>query len=390
MGTGINIPDSGTSISRFWILERVYVYNTGGTGLDQSCAIYIGNQNTGCTMRDVVCFNGTSGSAAGTHGLVWYGSDGRADNVFVGYYAGTGLYILGGTADETFVWRGGGVFTCNIGVECGGGGTVFEGTSIDHNQADGAYIADGPASFVDCTFHSNSLVGNGSNSNINIAGNNLAVSLLNCRAAPNDGYPNNPAYHVHVTGTGCTVNEVGSYNSGVSFTVGWTNYPSGGVSKVGNVLTSPTILTQEGGTPVGTILDTPLASSTALTINSATHTLLTSPSLDPGLWLVTAQVLAEYTTTTSTFIDFAVALGTAIGTLGPTPAGGMSQPASTTEYLCTTLTITVPVVVTTAGTVILEYESTSTGGGATALKTGINTNLGSSTGITAVKIVGLV
>ena len=224
VGTCIDIPDQGGSFSRFWIMEKLYIFNVGGTGSDNSYAVNIGNQNTACVMRDCTLFNGTSGSRSGTNGLAWYGSDNRADNCFIGYFANVGLQTLGGNSDQTFIWRGGGIFTCGTCVSVGGGGMVFEGASIDHSSGDGMYINNGPVFLTDCTFHDNSLQTNGQNSNIRIGGNNVSLSMIGCRAAPSANGANLPKYHLHVTGTGAQVNEVGSANENVAFTIGWTSY----------------------------------------------------------------------------------------------------------------------------------------------------------------------
>jgi hypothetical protein len=227
VGTCINLPSQGGSTSRFWIVERCYLFNAGGTGSDNSCAMYVGNQNAACTLRDTVLFNGTSGSAAGTNGLVWYGSDGRVENCFIGYFAGTGFFALGGTSEETFYWNGGGIFTCNINVEIGGGGFSFSDMSVDHSATDGVYINDGPVTFHNCVFGDNSLSANHTYSNIHVAGNNVVLNLTDCHAEPLTQGSNNPAYMYNVTGTGCTVNEFGNINNGVTFGTGWCRAYSG-------------------------------------------------------------------------------------------------------------------------------------------------------------------
>lgn len=469
IGSCLDLPDQVGSISRFWNMERLYFFNVGGTGSDHSYAVNIGNQNTACVMRDCTLFNGTSGSPSGTNGLAWYGSDNRAENCFIGYFATTGLQTLGGTSDQTFFWNGGGIFTCGTNASIGGGGMVFEGCSFDHAATDGVYINNGPVFFTDCTFHNNSLQTNGQSSNIRVAGNNVQVTFIGCRAALGSA-GNQPKLHINVTGTGCTINEFGSVNEGVPFTIGWTNYitvpaitgatvsgttvtitapgiwtagqpatvtglangtganwanangvwpilaggngsftftvatgtPTGTSNNageafvVGSTLISPVLITPtmsgvwpvaNGGTGTsafGTVHTTPLASSTPLTIDSALHTLVTSPSLEVGTWLVTANVVGEGSTTTKTFVDFAIALGSAVGSIAGVPATSLAT--STVTFETIPGFISCIVTVTTAGTVVLEYESTSTGGGMTAIPHGINTNLGVSTGITAVRI----
>lgn len=356
----INMPDHGSSISRFWLIQGVYVVNVNSANAASGFAVYIGNQNTGVTMRDCILFNGTSGVAAGYNGLGWYGSDNLCDNVFIGYFSAAGLTVLGGGSDEVFLWRGGGVFTCATGVAVGGGGVVFEGASFDHCQNDGVYISNGPVFFTNCTFHTNSMAGNGANSNIRVAGSNVTVTIVGCRAQLIDQGTNNPAYMIDVAGTGCTLNLYGNTNEGVSFVTGWTNYAG-----------------------PGTTYNSALGSNTALLSDSALHTLVTSPSLPVGTYLVTATLTAEAASASSGYTDWGIAAGTATASIVGSSASVLSQPAASLEFLTLGSTVTCIVTVTVAGTLILRYQCS---GDAVALSTGIVHNLGQSTGITAVAI----
>jgi hypothetical protein len=125
----------------------------------------------------------------------------------------------------------------------------------------------------------------------------------------------------------------------------------------------------------------------ALTIDAAVHTLLTVPSGGPvlgiGTWLISATVVTEQSAASPAYVDFAVALGTASGTfVGPTgfTSGGLPQYSTTTVGVQTVVKITAP------GTLILKYQSANTTGGMVVQETGISHNLGSSTGITAVRL----
>ena len=134
----INLPDRGDSISRFWLVERCYVVNSGQSR--SGYAVYIGNLNTACTLRDCVILNGTSGSPAGCDGVGWYGQDGLMEDCFIGYCTNTGLKILGGASYMTFTMRGGGVFACTTGIVVAGRGAIIDGVSVDHNFNDGIYF----------------------------------------------------------------------------------------------------------------------------------------------------------------------------------------------------------------------------------------------------------
>lgn len=359
----INLPDQGSSISRFWTIQGVYIVNVNSANTASGYAAYVGNNNTAVTMRDCVLFNGTSGSAAGYNGLGWYGSDGHCDNVFIGYFANVGLYVLGGTSDETLTWNGGGVFTCLTGITVGGQGFVCTGASIDHNKNDGVYMGNGPTTFIGCTFHSNSTQTTNTWSNINQAGNNTTLTLVGCRAAPldADAGSNNPAYMVNVSGTGCTLNLFGNANEGVTFGTGWTNYDLPGKTQ-----------------------SVTLTGTSALTGTTKT-TILTTPSLSIGLWLVTANVVYEYTGTTNPNGDFAVQAGTATATfIGPAAAGTLQAGAANGQFGGGTMSIVGIVNVTVAGTLVLTRQVS--GSGITLFGDGINNNLGKSTAVGCVKL----
>jgi hypothetical protein len=218
----MNLPDQAASISRTWRMDRVYICNVGGTS---GYAAYIGNQNTGCTMRDCMIFNGTSGSPAGHHGVGWYGSDGLMNNCFVGMFGGVGVYVLGGASDETFTMRGGGTFSNQSGIVAGAAGVVIDGVSIDRNYNDGIYTGAGPVIISGCTFHSNSRAATNTWSNITVDADNAQVAVIGCRAAPLDGEAAGrlPKYMIDTRGhAGVIVNEFGNFiEPGVVFGTGW-------------------------------------------------------------------------------------------------------------------------------------------------------------------------
>lgn len=219
----LNLPDQAQSISRFWRMERLYLSNIGGaTGY----AAYVGNQNTACTMRDCVIFNGTSGSPAGANGVGWYGSDGLLDNTFIGYFTGAGLTVIGGQSDTTFVMRGGGSFTCTTGIVSGSRGAVLDGVSIDHNLNDGIYVGFGPTVISNCTFHSNSRAANDTWSNITVGADDVQMAVMGCRAAPRDADAgsNDPKYMIDRRGhANLGIVEFGNFQeAGAVLVSGWT------------------------------------------------------------------------------------------------------------------------------------------------------------------------
>jgi hypothetical protein len=145
-----------------------------------------------------------------------------------------------------------------------------------------------------------------------------------------------------------------------------------------NVLPNEQSTTGVASVNTGTAL-----ASAALTIDAAVHTLLTSAALGIGTWLVSASVVCEQSAASAATVDFAVALGTAVGSfLAPVgfTAGGGAQFSSVTVGVQTVVKITTP------GTLILKYQSSSSTGGVVVPQTGISHNLGSSTGLTAVRL----
>lgn len=221
----ISIPDQNSSIPRFWNIERCYIRNIGGS---TGYGVYVGHFNTGCLMRDCVVFNGTSGSRAGWNGVGWYGSDGLMDHCFIGYFANVGLYVLGGSSDVTFVVRDSGIFTNSTGIVCGGGGIVITGSSVDHNYNDGIYIGNSPVNITDTTFHSNSRDADNTWAHVNIAADDLQVTVKGCRIAPRDSDAggNDPAYFIRAgMSTGVILNQHGNVlESGARLATGWTDY----------------------------------------------------------------------------------------------------------------------------------------------------------------------
>lgn len=219
--SAINLPDQGSSISRFWRLERVYVVNVGN--VSSGYAVYVGNLNTACLMRDCVLFNGTSGSRAGGDAVGWYGQDGIMEDCWVGYFAGNGVTVLGGTASTYFLMKGGGVFTCTAGVVVGGRGAVLMGVSIDHNYNDGVYVGQ-DCTLVGCYFHTNSRQTANTWSNIRVAGTQV-VNIIGCVASPHGGeVAFDPAYHISVANQGATLNLKGNSDTGVTWGTAYTNY----------------------------------------------------------------------------------------------------------------------------------------------------------------------
>ena len=219
--SAINLPDQGSSISRFWRMERLYVVNVGD--VSSGYAVYIGNLNTACIMRDCTMFNGTSGSAAGGDAVGWYGQDGIMDNCWIGYWAGNGLTVLGGTSSTYFHMSGGGIFTCTTGVVVAGRGPTFEGVSIDHNYNDGVYVGQ-DCTFIGCYFHTNSRTTANTWSNIRVAGTQV-VNVIGCVASVHGGeVAFDPAYHISTANQGATINAIGNSDTGVTWGTAYTNY----------------------------------------------------------------------------------------------------------------------------------------------------------------------
>jgi hypothetical protein len=128
-----------------------------------------------------------------------------------------------------------------------------------------------------------------------------------------------------------------------------------------------------------------LGTSVALTLTNTDQTLLTTPTLAVGTWLVTATLGTEIAGSggASAFIDAGLEFGTAAGTIiGPSGilVGGATQ------YDVRSATATCLIVVTTPGTVVLKYRGTGTA--VHALASGVANNYGVTTGIVAVRLPG--
>ena len=346
---GINFPNV-SPLTRLWEIDRIYIYNVGGSANGMN----VGTGNAGVAIYRSEIFNGTSGSAAGGSGILWEGNDGIIEDCWIGFWSTYGV-IGSGSTDICLNIRGGGIFVNSFaGVGIGAPGMVMDGLSIDGNNGYGVYLGD----YGGVVLNSVRFTGNtGANVYVGAAGGQ--IDLIGCRYH-GTGTP----YMIETAGNACTINDTDTLvEAGATFATAYSDFQG-----------------------VGTIKSTALSSNTSLTIDSALHTLVTSPSLGSGTWLVTASVSIEFSTTNSTFIDFAGALGTAVGTIIGTPAFALAQPGSSFEFGCLSGTATFLVTITTAGTVTLKYESTSAGGGALALENGVNTNLGSSTGLVCTRV----
>ena len=345
--SAINIPDRGTFITRWWTMERCYVTGmSGSTGY----AVYIGQNDGGCLMRDVTVFNGTSGSAAGPNGVGWYGQDGVIEKGSIGWWGGSGVVALGGSSDGNLRIVDTDIYTNGAsGLVVGGGGVTVLSTSIDHNQQNGVYLANGPATFIGCVFHTNSQVGNGSNSNITLGANDLQVRLIGCRAFVDGGVTNLPKYMVNCGAyTGIDLVETGNVFEGSmasNFTTGWSNHA--GPQRTSYIGTS----LQGTGTAVN----------------------LTSLTLPAGSWLLLG-VVGYYTSSSTDQI---------LAWIGPT--SGAQTSAYTNEQLQNVsngaLSLMWPITLASQTTVYLEFKAPST---TWALTT--STGAGLSTGLTAVPI----
>lgn len=138
---------------------------------------------------------------------------------------------------------------------------------------------------------------------------------------------------------------------------------------------------------IGTTLTATLTTSIALTVDSAVHTLLTSPILSIGTWLVLDTVACELTSTTIGQIGFDLALGSGTAGTISSPPGGILCAFSNANQQTTVVQQSAMAVVkvTTVGTIIMRYESTSTGSTYNAIAG--NGPFGEkSTGITCLKI----
>ena len=235
----INLPDSGSFFTRWWQINRTYVTGMSGSS---GYAIYIGQNNGGVHMRDLTAFNGQSGSPAGPNAIGWYGQDGVMDTCAVGWWGQSGVTALAGASDQNLRIMNSDIFTNGAaGLVIGGGGVRVSHTSIDRNQLDGVYVGNSPVSFDHCTFHSNSQVGNGSNSNIKLGANNLVVQINECSAWIDGGITNKPIYMIDCASySGIVLLESGNTVEGgiaANFTTSWSNYAG---PQVTNYLASST------------------------------------------------------------------------------------------------------------------------------------------------------
>lgn len=223
----INLPDMGASCPRFWTVERCLIVNSGFSSGDQGHAVYVGNLNTGCIIRDCQVLSNAAGvttqGANGWNGIGWYGQDGHLDATFIGCFANAGLEVLGGATDVTFVSHGGGTFWNQTGVIVAGTGAVIDGMSIDHNYNDGAYVGYS-SSFTNCVFHSNSLQTNNQWNHIRV-GTASKVAVVACRQAPQspDAGSNICAHFISAVAS-TVVSEFGNWqHASATLGTGWSD-----------------------------------------------------------------------------------------------------------------------------------------------------------------------
>lgn len=221
----INLPDQGSSVPRFWLVERCTAVNSGFSSGAHGSHIYVGNFNAGVTLRDCQLLSNAAGittrNAHGWDGVGWYGSDGLMENVFIGCYADAGIQTYGGSADITLQVTGGGSFWNTLGAVVGGHGVVWDGFSFDHNYNDGCYIGF-PTTLQGCTFHSNSLQTTNTWSHINVV-NPVPVTITGCRQAAQDGDAgsNIAQYFINAV-AGADVSDFGNYpNAGATLGTAW-------------------------------------------------------------------------------------------------------------------------------------------------------------------------
>lgn len=266
----INMPDMGSNISRFWIMERLYVCNVNSANTASGYAVYVGQFNSAVTMRDCVIFNGTSGSGAGYNGVGWYGTDGMMDNCFIGYFTSAGLTLIGGVSDITFVMHGGGIFTCGTGIAVGASGVVIDSVSIDHNYGHGIYVNNGPLLLSNLNFHSNSRTTNNNSSNVFVAAA-VKVTAFSCRwsTLDPDGGSNIAKYMFDASVAATVLQEHGNFlMSGVSMGTSWSNYSG--------VITAPTFpattvtVTNTTSADVEAFIHNGTSAMTVVTLNGTT------------------------------------------------------------------------------------------------------------------------
>jgi hypothetical protein len=242
----ISLPDQDNSISRFWIVERCCAVNSGQSG--SGFAVYIGNLNTACTMRDCVVFGGMSASQGGNDGVGWYGQDGLVEDCYIGYFSDIGLDILGGTSCMTFTVRGGDVSNCTTGVVVGGRSSIIDGVSIEHNSADGIYFGYGPCTVSDCNFSTNSQAVANENSDIAIGRANQTIAIVDNTEAGG----NRAKYFINDGATGTVLYQSGNVvDPGATFGTGFTNYAGPAAQNpTATPTTTPTITPTPALTPV--------------------------------------------------------------------------------------------------------------------------------------------
>lgn len=260
----INIADESSGVARFWIMERLYVTNIGGaTGY----AVYIGNNNTACVMRDCVVFNFFSSARHGNHGVGWYGQDGMMDNCYIGGFSGNGLEVLGGSSDQTFMMVGGGIFTCTTGVVVAGKGPTFMGVSIDHNYEQGVYVGYGPCAFIGCTFHTNSRTTTNQWSDILVNATNVPIAIIGCRHGNRGGETSNVAkYFVDCAQTGIVLNAFGNINEGGDLGTGFINYS--GVTSAPSFPANDTYVTNTTGADIQAFVANGTSAITEITLGT--------------------------------------------------------------------------------------------------------------------------
>lgn len=183
----IDLPDQGSSVTRFWGIERCYIHDVGGAGY----AVYVGNQNSGVYMDGCTVLNVPSGTGVG-----WYGADGTINLTGIGSCS-VGLYLLGGASYEYFKMYGGGIWDGGFAnVIVGGNGGAFYGTSFDHSHQDGVYCS-GNVSFIACSWHTNGMDTDNTYSDISINADNVKIAVIGCHGPAHTGETaNNVKYFI--------------------------------------------------------------------------------------------------------------------------------------------------------------------------------------------------
>ncbi len=272
--SAIYLADEGSSVPRFWFIERCLIVNSGYSSGSHGAAVYIGNFNTGCVMRDCQVVSNAAGAVtqhvAGWDGISWYGSDGLCEDTYIAAFADAGFYVQGGTADITLLVRGGGSFWCDTGVVVGGHGLVLSDYSIDHNYNDGIYAAY-PFKAIGCTFHSNSVQTNNQWAHINLAASTATGSaVIACRQAPQDADAgaNLCKYFLQVA-AGALVTTSGNHQAATA-TLGtaWTDYV--GTYSAPAFPASTVAVTNTSGVDVQAFITNGTSAITVITLGSTT------------------------------------------------------------------------------------------------------------------------